>query len=371
MHFAAILLASVASACNSGPLELEARHWFNNPVFRLHDDRRVFVVCFDCDKPDSRAALRKLNRLARKPSVVVIGLTRDKREDCERFIRANRIAFTIGAESETVRQLKPRRLPAVYELDRDGKDGEPSELESLDAIVPNWDNIPRQQIEQMEELELRAFVESDAFGWNRCVGLERLWTLVGSQRRDEFVQYMDSLIDGEEHPWVRGRMRHLQWVAKGLIPAQDAPSESTTALQEFQQNPDADQWREARQFKSRMGQMPVSELLETYRQNFGAGRNGDVIRRFATDQLSTAADRSAARAALLEIISADLDHSVRLHAAGGLAQVCDVGDLAAADVLDALAESEPHVKNVRPAMEYAAQYLRTGVVAADEATPKR
>ncbi|MCG3126652.1 MAG: hypothetical protein CHACPFDD_01503 [Phycisphaerae bacterium] len=365
-----ILLAILAPNGGSAPLELEARHWFNNPVFRLNDDRRVFVVCFDCDKPESRSALRKLNRLARKPSVVVIGLTRDKREDCERFIRANRIAFTIGAESETVRQLKPRRLPAIYELDRAQRESEPNEIDSLDLIVPNWDDIARQQIEQMEEWELRAFVESDALGLNRCVGVERLWGLLGADRAEEFVQYLDSLIETEEHPWVRGRMRHLQWVAKGLIPLQDAPSESTAAFLEFRQNPDADEWRKVRDFKSRMSAMPVTELLDTYRRNAGPARAGALIRRLVTDQLSTAGDRAAARTALLEIVAADPDHSVRLHAAGGLAQVCEVGDTVVADVLESLAQSEPHVKNVRPAMEYASQYLRTGATIDEAAASK-
>ena len=55
--------------------ELHAREWLNNPPLLIHDDRELILFFFD---PDSRECARRvpvLNRLARNPRRIVIGLT--------------------------------------------------------------------------------------------------------------------------------------------------------------------------------------------------------------------------------------------------------------------------------------------------------
>jgi hypothetical protein len=85
-----------------------------------------------------------------------------------------------------------------------------------------------------------------------------------------------------------------------------------------------------------------------------------VIRRYITEEFKNCPDRTAARAALAEIVGVDPDFSIRLVATMGLGQVCQVGDTEIADYLDGLAAAEPHLLNVKPTMEYTSDYLRTG-----------
>ena len=102
----------------AGPnAEIEAKCWFNNPVYRLRDDRRVVLFFFECDSKEAAAWTKRLNRMSRRPDMVIIGLTDDGRAAAERFIKRRNVRFTIGAGSRTAKRLGIRELPALRVVD--------------------------------------------------------------------------------------------------------------------------------------------------------------------------------------------------------------------------------------------------------------
>ncbi|RMF83476.1 MAG: hypothetical protein D6744_04580, partial [Planctomycetota bacterium] len=102
-----LLVGMSAPVVAEDAMRLDARYWFNNPVFRLHDDRAVVLFLFEVRERDRSTleAVRALNRVAARPDTVVIGLTPDGRQEVETFIRRHRVRFTVGAGSRNARAL--------------------------------------------------------------------------------------------------------------------------------------------------------------------------------------------------------------------------------------------------------------------------
>ncbi len=115
-------LALVASPTPEPPArpEVHAKAWFNNPPFRLNDDRDVVLLFFSAKDPERSLTpiVRRLNQVCRRPDTVVLGLTADGRGEAQAFIKRYRVQFTIGASSRSPRDFKIAKTPAIIRIKR-------------------------------------------------------------------------------------------------------------------------------------------------------------------------------------------------------------------------------------------------------------
>ena len=363
-----VLFAVVALLCFGGPAqrEIEARHWFNNPIYRLHDDRTVILLFFECNDKESARCAKKLERFAKRhDDVVAIGLTADNRGATERFISRNKVRFTIGAESRSMKTFGVRRLPAILVVD--GQDREQLEVvdnfAGLQAMLASWDEPSTKKLSEIKSEDgLKTYIETIAHGQSRESAVRKLWELLGTERAEEFVEFAEARLLVEPCPWVRGELRYWVNIAGGVDGGDRERSSWARCHFDFRDNPEAQRWSKYRAFREALPGYSPTELLEQYRQHLSDEANDVLIRENVVRSLhiEEGPGREQARGALMEILLNEPDRSIRLHATGTLGQICEVGDTEVADFLDTLAETEPYVLVVRAAMEYIAEYLRTG-----------
>lgn len=350
-------------------VEIDARHWFNNPVFRLRDDRKVILFFFKCDSKEGAKWAARLNRMTRRPDLVIIGLTDDSQSQAERFIKRRNPRFTIGAGSRTAKRLGIREMPALRVIE--GKDRArvrvAESIQVLVTMLPDW----QQSVSDIETAsDLMDFVSSDALGRNREAAIRKLFEMLPPERRGELVALAESQLPIEPDPFVRGTLRLYRDLALGVRQTAWEQSASNAYSRDFRRDPHDAEWVAAHAFMSEKLDLPAPRLLGEFRTHQSNDPNDIVIRRLIVERLDdrgAAAERedpyrAGARTALMEILPEEPDRSIRLAATSALARVCEFGDKEVIEFLEALAPSEPNDQLVRPMMEYVAYRLRTGIV---------
>lgn len=378
------LMFGTAPGNGSGPPEVEARWWINNPPYRLYDDRKVVLYFFNATDKRSDAAVERLNRLAVRKDVVVIGLTSSGRRAAEAFAKRTRARMTIGAGSRSARAFGARDLPALLWIERRGAPAAPVELPQLERVLPaptdaasqpaDWGDLNDEALRQrqseglaldgLDADALQDVIESDDSPERRRTAVGKLWDAIGTARTQEFVEFADAQLGAESDPWVRGQLRYYLARARGNPEPQWTQSPSNAALQEYTKNRESPAWGPVREFEAKLPSLSPSALLDEFRRHPNSDAQDLLFRRLIVQRLGAPkqddARRAASRAALLEIVENERDRSIRLHAVGGLASVCKTPDLEAASRLEALAEREPDLANLGPMMERTAQHLRRG-----------
>lgn len=303
-------------------------------------------------------AISRLNRLTARPDWLVIGLSPDRRAKVAPFIERQRIRFCVGAGSRSAKRLGVESLPGLLVIDRKGEQPRRAvPLDEVDALTPEW---TREQIQALDSPdELRAFIESDYDGMTRAARVHKLHAALDS---DSFLEFVEERLPVENDAWVRGSLRFHRDAARGAPRNDERLSRSATALNSFEENQADPRWAKVRLYgASDADRADFAKLHEAYKTNASDDPADALVRRFATEDLwHRCTDRAAARELLLQIVQIDPDYSVRMIAAMALGEVCPVGDVATANLLEDLARQEPNVLRVRPMMEYVSQYLRTG-----------
>lgn len=386
----AILMATMLVSQSGAPrdparVELEARQWFNNPVYRLHDDRTVFLFFFTLEKNEagetSRRWAQQLNKYALKKEYVIIGLTTASPFDVEKFIKEARIRFTVGAGSNVVKALKIDRFPKILRIERRtetpaGKTAEPKlewkffdVLEETTQVLGSLEADDMPTLSNMGPFDLMDYIEGPNDGWYRATAVRRLFESIP---REELLRYAQARLPVEPHPWVRGKLQYCSEVAAGTRKDDDGPSISSRANTEFRQNPEAEQWAPVRAYLAIPAEVRADpgKAFEIYRQNGGFDPVETLIRRMVVydvwhlcenDPVQCERYRAEVRTMLLEVAMMDNDPSIRMLACMGLAQICATGDIEAAERIEALAAVEPEILRTRPMMEFVANAIRTGV----------
>lgn len=356
--------------------ELHARHWFNNPAPRLRDDRDVLLLFFSTRESDGAPWIGRLNRIARGGHTVVIALTADSRGDAERFIEKNRVRFTVGAGSRSARDFGITRLPALLKIDR-RRDGavQPLELEALDpgAAAPGrWGPYGNENVEGVTDpRELEELAASDAFWFARRTAVRRLYEVLDAPT---FISFAEQRLSEERDPYVRGALEFYRMKAAGAaVPEARPPS----VEYERAYDPAAPQWKKAAGYLEGpapdgargLAGAPVQRLAEVYWACQSEDPNDVLIRSRIVAQVHQAQDRAAARSFLLRALPGERDPGIRGTIAAALPLICPPGDAEAAAVLENAAAAEADVLRVRPVMEWAARYLRTGQGDTNEIDP--
>lgn len=368
--------------------ELQAVRWFNNPVFRLEDDRKVLLFFFDIDpNKDARETLRhveQINVLTKQKDWVVIGLTSARPSEVESFIREHRVRFTVGAGSKSSRDYKVDRFPRLIVVDRKSGKRETGEaapgfsemdLEALTRM--NRSAAPQAsdfwpELSKMDVAELRDYLESDAHGMDRAGAVGHLFEQMGNE---EFVRYAEDRIKVETDPWARGKLRYYAEVARGVRADDDGPSPSARALTAMNEDPTNEIWAPIRAYEAlpEAERADADKVFSIYQSSSGDSPVDSLIRRAATTDLwrrCASSHQPVVRKRLLQIAAADPDASIRMIACMALGKVCAVGDTEAADFLESLAEHEPETVRTKPMMEYVSHYLRTGQEESETMTPR-
>lgn len=339
--------------------ELEARHWFNNPVFVLNDQRDVLLVFFSTQDDSMNRMIRTLNRLSRRPDLLVIGITSDSRTQVEKWIARERVRFTVGAESGMAAKLKLDKLPKALRLKRNESDQfQEFDPASTESLVPAYGEYGAEDTSKLTEpRQLEDMISSNAYGRKRFEAVQKLYHLSDP---DAFIAFAESQIDTETDPWVRNALVYYKEIRQGVRQPDEPLSPATRYYREFSSNAQADGWREAREFMASLPTTPIDQLPAVYVSHLRDEPNAAVVRRATIDHLERNAPPELARAILLNLLAVETDYQLRLRIVGAFTTVCKVGDTEIADSLEALAKQEQNLLHVRPMMEYVANYLRTG-----------
>jgi peroxiredoxin len=359
----AVITAVAASAQSAPAARFEAAKWLNTRVAPEAARGETILFFFSAKQSaQERSAseyVRLLNRLRRRPNTAVVGLTADPVEAAEKFIRRHHPRFPIGAASRSAARYGVRELPAVVVIKADAPGGARVSPAQLSELLPRWDGRPLTVEKNAEAWKLISFIEDGEQDWGaRCHAVRKLYAALPAA---EFVEYATERLAEEEEPWVRGRLEYFRDLARGIPRTDEQQSLSARAIfKDYPQNPDAPEWAPVREFEAKADSLTVEEKLAVYWHHGGTTAADTLVRRLVAESLKKVKEkeRAAAREALLSIIAADPDHSIRMVSATGLGEICEVGDLEVASFLEELARTEPNVTLTRPVIEYTARHLR-------------
>lgn len=355
--------------------ELHATKWFNNPVFRLHDDRTVILFFFETRPRDDAARntariLERLNGLTKRRDLVVIGLTADSPHQAESFIRKASIRFTVGARSRSARAFGVDELPALRIIKRgDGTPKvEPATVDSLPSDSHPDSNSGRDELPVRELIRYLDDPTPQMDSFDHAAVVRRLYEAMSPE---DFLELAAERLPEATNPWVRGFFEYYSDLAAG-VPRDDwERSVSATAVLTYRENPVAPEWEPYRRYLAdKTARKDAAVLENTYIEHLVDDPVATLIRRTATEDLWKAPDRDTARSALLNVIQIDPDPSIRMIAAMALSEVCPKGDTQAAELLESLAATEPNAVKTRPVMQRAAQIIREGRTDADTKPPQ-
>jgi hypothetical protein len=115
-----------------------------------------------------------------------------------------------------------------------------------------------------------------------------------------------------------------------------------------------------RDFEHKLASRSLADLITAFEAHSTDQADDVVIRRVIVDHLLRLGPRTEVRAAYLRWLPTEPDYNIRQRLTAELGDLCGVGDIEAADLLDDLARTEPNILHVRPMMEYMSRYIRTG-----------
>lgn len=308
------------------PAELHAKVWFNNPPFRIHDDRDVILFFFEPNDRKSIEAARELQRFSRRvPEAVVIALTEAGRNEAQRFIERGKIRFTVGAESRSRAAYRVKELPALVRIVR--RNGKPVpedvRVDDLPSVISSDLPSIQAKIERDRAIldqvaapaDLRSYVESDAFVLWRADAVSRLFEADDTANFLRFAE--DQLQRGVDSPTVRWRLEFYRRKALGEdVDGQiDAPSSQSWRL--FLRESDQAQWRDALEFRSAAGNKSLDELIAWYETHAMESPEHQVIRFLTLSEigrrklLAEEDERAAIRDRLLYLYGGEPDFGLR------------------------------------------------------------
>ncbi|GIK17027.1 MAG: hypothetical protein BroJett003_19910 [Planctomycetota bacterium] len=392
-------------AASSGEAEISAHRWFNNPVFKLKDDRDVLLFFFtlganEAGKESLRTA-EKLNRLCDNPKLVVIGLTTAPASQVERFIKQHHIRFTVGSGSRSATAFRVEKFPTVLRIDRRSPASDEPSLhivqtvawvslngEAIDRLVDataastDSASLPTSgegnpwtrrfsSLQEMDVIDLMNFIEDvesdrEYQGWSRAAAVR---VLSESAPKEDFLEFAAARLAVESNARVRCNLKYYTDVVSGLRKDDEGQSVSAKAFLAFRDDPEQESWGPVRAYQA-LGEQERGNgrrLLEMYHGHFADDPANTLVRRMVVEDLwHRCTDDIQVRNALMEVISMDPDASIRMIAAMGLTKRCATGDIEVAEFLEAMAEIEPNLKGTRPMLEYAAGRIRTGETHADD-----
>jgi len=360
------MLSLFLTAQAAPSLDVSARHWFNNPAFRLHDDRDVYLFFFDVKDKEAARVVPLLNRIHRRRSSIVIGLTDAKAKAAQAFIRKHHVAFTVGSESRSNRVFRIEHRPALLHLTGEARD-DVSEvaLDDLNAFVVE-SSPPFVDVSTLKTVpELREYLESDRSGIFRRAAVRRLRERMP---REEFLEYARQRLEVDGDPWTRNILEfYLSDPTPEDIARLNERAPSTELEMQFAKNPDAPEYAAARAFIDRLNRKlpPAQDLIDDFERNQSDDAESTLIRLWISRKLRAAEsdDAEQVKESLMAMISGEPDRGIRSGLVTRLlrAGVCEVGDLEVVQFLDQQARVEPDRAYAKPMMEYTANYLRTGV----------
>lgn len=360
--------------------ELKAGHWYNNPVFKIHDERDVLLFFFVVDdSPMGKESLRyveALNRLSRSPDLVVIGLSSQPRAAVVAFIEKAKVRFTVGATSSSAKDYRITRFPALVRIPRPVGEVKASpsaseaawtrmelaELERWASDLGTTDDAGAPKaldLAAMSVEELKAFCASDALGMDRATAVRLLFQALP---REDFIKLAAERLKTEQSPWPRNSLRYYMDVASGARQDDDRQSPSAAAANAYRANPDAPEWSKVKKYIDSESRASFDAMWEAYQTHCTDDPADVLVRRMAVEDMwHKCEDQESARFGLLQALTADVDPSIRMIAAMALGERCVTGDVEAADIIDRAARSEPELLRTKPMMEFVAENIRKGI----------
>lgn len=358
------VLVQAASEGSAAP-EIDARMWFNLPDYRLHDKREAVLFFFQSRDERSAKLIPRLNRLHRKPDVVVIGLSEESPKTLEAYIAKHKIRFCVGAGSGSAKKYKVTKFPTLIRL-RGERRADPVILEQseFDAYIPDWGPDEEETVKRLEDVaELMTFVATAKDNRGRQTACVKLYHKLSPE---EFEAYAEEVLAFEGNPYIR---RAVEFLARRPTEAElaietDLPT-SSKYQNDYDKNPDAPEWAAARKFSEGMPlrERTLEQLTEEYWQHASDDANDVLIRYFVAKALNFRPheERDMLRDALFDIIPREPDRGIRTYLVGALMVQTETGDEELAAFYEAQAERETSAFRLKPFMDYLAFAIRNCV----------
>jgi hypothetical protein len=333
--------------------------------------------------------LPELERLARRTDLVVAALSPEPAQRVGEFVKRRKPPFSIGigAESRSYQQFRPEHWPSIVMIRPSGRVDQPAVdvfpatrdgLRRLMAMLGRPPADPKGSAstqagppdESASDDSLRSILRGDRRILHRRQALRLLRRRMPPAEFLALCDEMQALAGRMEVDTEADRFYFLGEIARQRHLADPAVVQKTPGL-----SPAERALRE--RIHSHSGSspgvvlqpidaaaIPARDVVE-WRKASLALRTGlpeHLLSRLAiAEGLRNHPDLTAARALTLELIADEPDSAIRTELARTLRRICPVGDEEAARLLDEVAAREVDLVQARPAMQYAAYYLRTGV----------
>ena len=351
---------------------ITAEKWLNRLTIR-HGDQTHVILFFDTAQPRSREDHRalqedveRLNKLARRSDVLVLGVMPEREEVARLFLTRYRPRFAIGVQSGSYRSFGVTRFPAVVVIKGETRQAidDWNLVEQLLGPEPEGSEIPPEEL-TIEELQAR--IEKDGYSSNSPLDILRI-----RMEPEEFLQYCDQLEQKNgPYEWL-GNLHYQRHLADPRDPVKQPPTTpSIDARREARRNGTrkSREWKELLATKESWSN---DEILELYLKHSGDAPEDLVYR---TDLAIALGDTREPRYAyaLLDMLEMEPDPGIRSDIAWAIEGVHVERDIEVNGLtdhvlrhpeleviqrLEACLATEDNVRWARPALESVVEYLR-------------
>lgn len=369
----------VVGIAGRAPVEISARTWFNARTVQVPDERTYVVFFFSTiqGKKENPRYIARLHKMRKNREVVVIGLSAESSKRVQKFVKENKVRFSVGAESKAYKQFRIKKFPAIVVLDPSEKDrAGRSPLTSLDDLddyvdFPDEDEVPPlvsgefSKESSVEVLEDHARNDTD-----ETYRLRSLSFLRKKMAPGKFMKLCDELLAATSNFGTsRGNIAYLRHLADPTVKEKEPRSPpSSDAKRARRVTLGGPQWQRVRDFEELAPQLSQEKLMaELFDDQTDPTDPRNLLNRLEIGSIfngiadnGTAEEKATARELLMQMLPGEPDAGVRLYLVGALWGTAYPGDIEVAEFLEEQLKTEPNIRSVRPMMETIVRCMRTG-----------
>lgn len=333
-----------------------AEKWINRLTIRFDGDARTVILFFDSKQTqDLRDSVERLNKIARRNDVVVIGVTPEREDRAREVIRKFGMRFAVGVQSSSYKAFNVKRFPQVVYIERN----KVTAIEDFDWVERQLGDPPDMNSGSPEELDEESLMELIDVQDR----LDLLETLRIRTDPGEFVSYCDRLAAKRDEglPWWSGELQYQRHLADATeTPKQPESTPARDARREARRSGTRKREELAELYESR-DSWSYDDVMEVYTRHIGDDPEDMVYRADWVLQLGRSDDPTHVPA-LLDMLNQENDAANRGLISFAIGEIHTTSALADPEYvirrLEKHLETEENIRWGRPAVELTIDLLR-------------
>ncbi len=294
-----------------------AEKWINRLSLRFDNDARYLILFFDTKQTRGlRETVERLNKLARRSDVVVVGVTPEREQRVRKFLREYRVRFAIGVQSSSYKSFEVKRFPHVVYIE----DQKSTFIEDLESLQDRLGEPPKVKGElppeelDVEDLKQRIDAEDR---------MDLLETLRIRTEPEAFLRFCDALAskrNEEGIPWWQGNLAYQRHLVDDTFEIKQSDSTPARDVWMESRRLGTRKWVEVREMYASRNSWSPAEVLDVYAKHLGDSPEDIVYRADWIMEIGRSGNTSHVDA-LLDMLEIEGDAAMRNRIAAAIGEI--------------------------------------------------